>query len=202
MSGLAIYMEGGGRGKDTKVALRLGMNAFLGSLKEAAHAKAWSWNLVPCGGRDQAYKAFNHARAAGEYAVVVLLVDAEEAVNAGPCAHLSSRDRWNLAGVGDNVMHLMVQVMETWIVADPDALAVYYGQQFRRNALPRTQNLEEVAKRDIAKALERATHDTKKGDYHKIRHASALLKRIDPAKARRRCPSCERLFRDLGHALP
>jgi hypothetical protein len=87
--------------------------------------------------------------------------------------------------------------MEAWIVADPDALAAYCGQKFRNNALPKAQNLETVAKNDVAKALEEATRDTQKGSYHKIRHASDLLRLIDQEKVRKRCPRCARLFDTL-----
>jgi hypothetical protein len=99
------------------------------------------------------------------------------------------------------MIHLMVQTMEAWIVADPDALADYYGQRFRRNALPRTANLETVAKPAVATALNNATRDTQKGVYHKIKHASDLLKRIDRAKVQDRCPRCKRMFTTLGQAI-
>jgi hypothetical protein len=95
----------------------------------------------------------------------------------------------------------MVETMETWIVADPDALAAYYGQRFRTNALPHHQDLEELAKIFVATALEQATRHTQKGAYRKIRHASDLLKRIAPQKVRRRCPSCERMFITLGNTI-
>ena len=36
MSGVAIYMEGGGDGRDTKTDLRQGMDTLLQPLKEAA----------------------------------------------------------------------------------------------------------------------------------------------------------------------
>ena len=62
MSGVAIYMEGGGDGKDAKAALRQGMDALLQPLKEAARAKALHWKLVPCGGRDKAFRGFRSAR--------------------------------------------------------------------------------------------------------------------------------------------
>jgi hypothetical protein len=91
----------------------------------------------------------------------------------------------------------MAQTMETWIIADPDALSAYYGHTFRKNVLPRAQNLEAVAKDDVAKALAEATRDTQKGSYHKIRHASDLLKQIDPAKVQKRCRHCVRLFETL-----
>ena len=95
------------------------------------------------------------------------------------------------------MVHLMVQMMETWIVADPDALKAYYGQGFRANTLPRHQNLEEVSKRNIEQALDRATHGTQKEEYHKIKHAKDLLQRIDPMTVREKCPHCERLFDTL-----
>ena len=95
----------------------------------------------------------------------------------------------------------MVQAMETWIVADPDALAAYYGQRFLAKALPDTANLENVPRATITNALERATRHTQKGMYHKIRHASEILQRIDPQRVRQRCPACARLFRTLGHTI-
>lgn len=114
-----------------------------------------------------------------------------------PTDHLVARDGWNFQGVNDNLIHLMVQTMETWIVADPEALRAYYGQGFRPNALPRHQNLEEVNKSDIKQALDLATQGTQKSKYHKIKHARALLERINPMTVREKCPHCERLFETL-----
>ena len=91
--------------------------------------------------------------------------------------------------------------METWIVADPDTLQRYYGQNFARNALPRTDNLELVEKATVADALRRATQRTTKGEYHKIDHASDLLKLIDVTTVCRRCEHCERLFDVLGSVV-
>ena len=201
MSAIAIYMEGGGGGKGTRAALRRGMDGFLGKLKDVARAKGWRWRLVCCGGRDAAFRAFGNAHSNGSDALVVLLVDSEGPVDASPRAHLAARDEWNLSGVADNQIHLMVQVMETWIVADPEALAAYYGQDFRANALPTRRNLEEEGKTAIAAALDRATERTQKGRYHKIHHAAALLACIDSVKARARCRHCERLFATLDAAV-
>ena len=77
MSGIAIYMEGGGTGKENRAALRQGMDAFLQSLKEAARNKALRWKLVCCGPRDEAFRGFRNAVSNGDNAVSVLLVDAE-----------------------------------------------------------------------------------------------------------------------------
>lgn len=90
MNSIALYMEGGGQRPGTKAALRQGMDAFLAEIKDAARAKSWHWKLVCCGSRDRAYRDFDNAQATCEHAVAVLLVDAEETVNAGPCTHLSS----------------------------------------------------------------------------------------------------------------
>ncbi len=99
MSGVAIYMEGGGDSRDSKAALRQGMGVFLDPLKAVARARSWRWKLVCCGGRQEAFGAFVHALRSSESTVVALLVDAEGPVAASPRAHLQARDGWDLSGV-------------------------------------------------------------------------------------------------------
>lgn len=195
--GIEIYMEGGGNRRDGRVALRQGMDALLAPLKRAAGQKALRWKLSCCGSRNDALRAFRNAAATNRDVFVVLLVDAEGPVSQSPREHLASRDRWDVAFADEDALHLMVQVMETWIVADPDALAAYYGQGFRPNALPGAQNLEPVSKLEVERALHRATEHTRKGRYHKIRHARHLLHRIDSGRVRSRCGHCERLFNTI-----
>jgi hypothetical protein len=201
MKGVAIYMEGGGNSRDTKAALRQGMDAFLAMLKDAARARSWHWKLVCCGGRQETFDAFIRSLVADEMSVTALLVDAEGPVTSLPRAHLGARDGWDCRCVGDEAVHLMIETMETWIVADAQALATYYGQRFNANSLPKARNLETIAKSMIATALEQATRVTQKGSYHKIRHASDLLRQIDPQIVRQRCPRCARMFHDLGAAI-
>ena len=200
MSGIAIYMEGGGRGPASRGALRRGMDAFLIDLKNAAREKSWRWKLVCCGGREETFRAFRNAQGVGD-AIVVLLVDAEGPVDGSPRDHLRARDGWNMSDLDDKFVHLMAQVMEAWLVADPVTLSSYYGQGFAVNALPRAHNLETVAKPDIGNALERATRETRKGSYHKIHHASELLTRVEPKRARQRCFHCERMFAVTGRTI-
>lgn len=92
----------------------------------------------------------------------------------------------------------MAQAMEAWLLCDPEALASYYGQGFRTNALPGRKNIEEVPKEKLLSILNQATEKTTKGRYHKIWHCRDLLIRIDPAKVRARAPHCERLFQVLA----
>lgn len=201
MSGIMIFMEGGGDKRDGKVALRQGMDALLAPLKLAAGNKALRWELTPCGSRNAAFRQFRNAVNAGKDAFVVLLVDAEAPVSMTPKQHLASRDGWEIDFVDEDAFHLMVQVMETWLIADADALATYYGHEFRRNVLPRRENLEDVPKRDVEQALNRATERTTKGRYHKIKHASALLREIDRCKVRKRCHHCDRLFKAVTEKI-
>jgi hypothetical protein len=157
--------------------------------------------VVTCGSRNDARDAFLNANKTSPETFNVLLVDSEGPVSQPPRAHLKLRDGWTLTGVSEESLHLMIQVMEAWIVADPDAVEAHYGQHFLKNALPRAENLESIEKQRIYDAMKHATAKTQKGEYHKIGHAAALLEMIDPAKVRRRCPSCNRLFATLTERI-
>ena len=61
MSGITIFMEGGGNTKESRAALRQGMDAFLQPLKQAARDRSWGWNLVCRGPRGEAFRAFSDA---------------------------------------------------------------------------------------------------------------------------------------------
>lgn len=194
MTSIKIYVEGGGDGRAGKDALRRGFDAFLREQKRAAQEMGWRWNLVCAGSRDEAFNGFRAASSRPDAGVVVLLVDTEDPLRVSPIEHLRQRDHWDLDAADRQVVHLMVQTMETWIVADVEALADYYGQGFRETALPRHSNLEAVPKRDIERGLENATRATKKGAYHKIHHASPLLGKIDPVRVQERCKACRRFL--------
>ena len=201
MRGIAIYMEGGGKGKENRAALRRGMGAFLQPLREAARNKALGWNLVCCGPRDEAFQRFRNAVNNGDDVVNILLVDAEGPVSQSARAHLQGRDKEDLRFASGDTIHLMVQAMEAWVVADPAALATFYGRGFRAQKLPRAANLETVSRVDLIRRLSQATERTQKGPYHKIQHASHLLTRIDANKAMKRCGHCDELFTALGQMI-
>ena len=196
-------MEGGGDSADDKASLRRGMSELLGALREAARQERLHWKVVPCGGRNATYDAFLNATKTWPDTVNVLVIDSEAPVaNLNlPRTHLKQRDGWDLAAIQEDSIHLMIQVMDTWIIADADALANYCEQHFQKRALPQTQNLEGIEKEQIYNALERATARTQKGAYRRIRHAADLFANIDPVIVRRRCPSCGRLFVTLAHAI-
>ena len=195
---IKIFVEGGGDGRNGRAAIRNGMNGFLKAVKEAADRKRnIKWRLTACGGRNEAFGKFIREIERPTSDFVVLLVDSEGPVCKPPRLHLKERDHWDLQGVGEDHIHLMIQMMETWIIADVNTLAKFYGNNFRQSALPRATNLENTQKRDVERALAHATRGTTKGEYQKIKHAKELLERLDPKVVGERCPSCERLFNVL-----
>ncbi len=195
MTEVRIYVEGGGDSRDSKEALRRGF-------RQLFHNAGVSVQVVACGRRDKAYKDWKLALDSHSDAVNLLLVDSEGPVTGDttPWKHL--RGTWDLPLGTEERCHLMVQLMESWFLADPAALSAYYGQHFGVGGLPGRENVEEIPKSDVERSLKRATEKTQKGEYHKIRHAADLLGRIDPARVRKRAPHCERLFKTLTDVRP
>jgi hypothetical protein len=197
---LWIFIEGG-RSRGSKDQLRQAFGKFLAGPREAARQKGLHWRIVMCGSRDDAFKAFRHAVRDQPGDHLFLLVDAEGEVAGTPREHLAARDPWDLSVAEDNQCHLMAQVMESWFLADPEALARFYGQHFGAKQIPARKNVEEVPKAEVEVALKNATAKTQKGEYHKIRHGPQILESLDPDRVRARAPHCERLFEKLGEAL-
>lgn len=178
------------------------MDTLLGPLKRAAGKKSMRWKLVCCGPRSEAFRTFQNAARREDGTIVLLLVDAEGPVVAkSPCEYLQACDGWDMATVDAGSVHLMVQTMETWIVADADALKRYYGRSFNAGLLPKAEDLESVPKSEVEASLRRATEGTGKGRYHKIRHASSLLQHVHADEVKARCRHCQRLFDELGRMI-
>ena len=78
---------------------------------------------------------------------------------------------------------------------------LFYGPRFRDAALPKSPNIESVAKDEVLRRLQKATRETAKGEYHKIKHATPLLERLDLHAVRRRAPGCDRLCVVLSQYL-
>jgi hypothetical protein len=91
----------------------------------------------------------------------------------------------------------MVQCMEAWFLADAEALRRYYGKDFRESAVRGNPNVEEIPGKDVFEALKTATKDTRKGRYHKTKHAPFLLRLISPALVKQASAHCRRLFESV-----
>ena len=180
--------------------IRRGLWTFLREAREAAQARMLEWRVVPSGSRTSALRAFQKACRDYPDCFNVLVVDSEGPVGASPRQHLRDRDGWSIEQP-DEHCHLMVQMMAAWIIADREALRGFYGQGFQESAIPDSNDVEQVEKAALIPALTRASHNTQKGPYHKIRHAARLLERIDPALVRSKARHCERLFTTLGEVI-
>ena len=193
---IKIYVEGGGDASALKRQCRRGFAKLFEKAGLAGRMPA----VVACGGRGNAYEDFRIAlRHARTDEFPVLLVDSEDAVTAAPWQHLKSRDNWDRPdGAEDDQVHLMVQCMETWFLADHGQLAKYFGQGFREKALPGNVRIEEISKKTVFHALASATQDTKtKGRYDKGSHSLKVLALIDPEKVAGVSPHARHLFDTL-----
>jgi hypothetical protein len=174
---IRIYVEGGFEGS-TKTNCRKAFSTFLAKV-----VRPGSFKVIASGSRAQAFQDFCSALRQHPADYNVLLVDSETAVTTRSWQHLRERegDNWPRPhGADDDQVHLMVQVMEAWFLADPDALSTYYKQGFLRNSLPRRKNIEMIDKKAVFESLSHASKDTQKGTYHKTRHGFDLLELIDP----------------------
>lgn len=115
-----VYVEGGGDYAPLKRRCREGFSKFF---RNAGLGEAMP-KVIACGGRQNAYGKFRSAvrnASAGDF--VVLLVDSEGPVGGVPAwRHLHNRDGWTKPDeAGDDSAHLMVEVMESWFLADKGA---------------------------------------------------------------------------------
>ena len=194
MVSASLYVEGGGDSKSLKTACRRGFRKFI----ENAGATGGVSNIVACGSRGNAYRSFSKALSASVNAL--LLVDAEGPVTTQEAwQYLKANDNWDRpATATDGQCHLMVQAMESWFLADADALASFYGQDFNRRALPANRNIEQVSKEDVLAGLSQAARNTKKGGYKKGPDSYEILERLDPARVRETSPFVERFIQALS----
>ena len=193
MVSASLYVEGGGDSKSLKTACRRGFRKFI----ENAGAAGGVSNIVACGSRGNAYRSFSKALSTGLNAL--LLVDAEGPVTTQEAwQYLKANDNWDRpATATDGQCHLMVQVMESWFLADADVLASFYGQDFNRGPLPANQNIEQVPKQDALVGLDQAARNTRKGGYKKGPDSYDILARLDPARVRETSPFVERFIQAL-----
>jgi hypothetical protein len=200
-----VFVEGGGDSKVLRTACREGFTTFISKLGVARHPR-----ISACGSRQTAFDKFCTAIANGEEAL--LLVDSEEAVDVRysqgqpdgwrPWAHLKARpgDSWDKPQrCADTDCHLMVQVMESWLLADRNALKEFFGQGFKENALPAANNaVEDIGKQQVYDALSKVTSNCKtKAAYGKGEHSFKLLAKIAPNKVIRASPWAKRFVDEL-----
>ena len=90
----------------------------------------------------------------------------------------------------------MVQIMESWFLADVKTLESFFGTGFRKQALPGNPRIEDVSKQDVLNGLEQATQGTG-SSYNKGRHSFSILAMLDPIKVMKASPHADRFIKSL-----
>lgn len=196
-----IYIEGGGDSKDLQSRCREGFRKLI----ERTGFEGRMPSTVACGGRNNAYDMFKTAlRSANQDDFPMLLVDSEEPVTMAPWDHLKSRDGWERpAGAEDDQAQMMVTCMETWIMADREALRNVFGPPLRENALFPLEGLEHRSRQDLLVALKNATDDCGRGNgYDKGRRSFQILAELDPETLKENLSYFRRFSETLDRYLP
>ena len=186
-----VYVEGGGDSREQHIRCREGFR----KLMEKAGFIGAMPGFVAGGGREQTFDRFKHACTAtrqNEYPV--LLVDSEDPLEVQgdslgpespvPWAHLKKRDGWTRPPhANHDQAQLMTTCMETWILADRDALVRFFGQHLDRNALLPLDKLEIRSRHKVQESLQKATARCGKGrGYKKGDRSFKVLAELEPDK--------------------
>lgn len=197
-----VYLEGGGNSKEGKVRCREGFRKLFEKCGFMGRMPA----LVACGSRNEAYDDFKTAHSkstAGDF--TGLLVDSEEPVSDidKPWEHVAQRtgDNWSRpTGSDDEQLLLMATSMETWIVADREALKAHFGPRFNESALPPVQHMEQRDRHAVLNALQRASKDCP-GPYAKVPKSFEIMGKLNPDVLEQHLPSFGRTRRILNSKL-
>lgn len=126
-----VYVEGGGSQRRAKTACRKAFRLFF----EKVLGDQRKPRIIASGSREEAYEdSCRSLKDQGTFPL--LLVDSEGPVDAGKtaCEHLRNRDHWTNV-MPDGQVHLIVQCIEAWFLADLSAVVQYYGNEFKEGAL-------------------------------------------------------------------
>ncbi len=190
-----IYVEGGGDSNALKQPLRQGFKKFLTEIDQKV-----SLSIIAGGGRGQTFERFRNAIEYYPQELSLLLLDAEEAVSTGelPRQYLRTQNpSWTFPNASDDQYHLMVQIMESWFLADKERLKEFYGARFHDGAIPERTDVEGVPKQQVYQELSAATKDSKRGEYKeelKRTRGSEILECIRAHEVRSKASHCKRLF--------
>jgi hypothetical protein len=183
-----LYVEGGAVGRDADADFRRGWKAFLREIHALARENGYqSLEIVRGGGRADTFRRFLRHQEEFPEDLCALVVDSECRVadGAGPWAVVRERegDGWRKPDWGRSEhLFLMVQMLETWLVTDPQAFTRVFKRGFDASRLPPLQGLESRSKDFINRAIDAATRDCGRRYTHGQSHL--VLEFVDPARVR------------------
>ncbi len=212
-----LIIEGGGDPASSKL-LRQAFGAFI---TRAVPNCRYPPSIIAGDTHDESLKFFAQQLRRKDV-ISILLVDSEAPVpdGVGRIEFVNNKDKLysnqgehRLPSEAASQVYLMVQMMEAWLLADPEALANYYGQDFHAASLPRNPNVEQVSKSDIEGGLRAAVKDTREKYYHKVKHGFDLIgeadkqrpptdfskrRSIDPQRVRAASRHCDEFINKLA----
>lgn len=187
-------MEGGGDTRAQAAPLRKAVHLWLARV--LPEGKDRNVRVIACGPRRKAFEMFRDDLAKFPSSLCLLLVDSEEPIRtASGWEHVRTRDgdSWERPSAApEEQIHFMAVVMETWLLADGEALRGYFGEGFNDKHLPGHPDLESLDKAEVYRRLESATRGSRRGCYNKGRDLE-LLGRVDSRRVLARCPHASRL---------
>jgi hypothetical protein len=181
VSEIRVYFEGDPQ-------LKEGFHAFFGKLVFKDYPRRCRVRFIAGRGRSKTIDDFQVSLASNPSSWNVLLIDSEGPDDGKLFAALK------LPVAQEDSVFWMVQLMESWFLADIQTLKNYYGKGFSEARLRANRDIEGIPKKDVLKRLGLATKMTQKRKYDKIDDAPRLLRLIEPAALRKACPNCGRIF--------
>ena len=182
-----VVVEGGGDAKVQDGPFREGYGSFLRKMAPSeVDGRPVALEVVRGKGGPNAVDKSVQQKRQYPHALVILLIDSERPVAEGASVWAAIKAGHGVdrpSGAEEGHAFLMVQCVETWLVADPDALAAYYGQGFKRERLPKRTDLEEEPKADVQRKLEAAVGGIGGGYRHG--DSARLIEKVDPERVAR-----------------
>lgn len=182
---LRIYFEG-------DVRLRPGFHEFFKEIVGAARARSCRIELIATDGTPVA--DYYNGIKANPNAWNVLLLDSDTHIDSTLEQLCRSK---GVEPTYSGSVFWMVQVMESWFLADIDALRSYFGNSIREG----NPKVEEIPKSDVLQKLDQAAHRRFDRGYDKIQDGVKLLNITNAVKVRKAAPNCERMFTALLNEL-
>lgn len=191
---IKIYIEGEGEGKDMDIRFREAWTRFF----KSAGLTGRMPKPIRGKGRAHTFDLFSTAIQNGQIDTMpLLLLDSEEKMisDQGVWQHLKALDGWEKPTKStENHAYLMVQVMETWFLADLPALQNYFGSKFKISKIPAWTDLESQPKQSVFGALSKATSACNEKRYAKGKISFEILGKINPILVQQKCSQAKRLF--------
>ena len=162
------------------------------------------FKLIAGGSRTEAVKDFQRSCRSQPSNVNILLIDSEGPIpdTASAIQSLRAQRFWDgSVACDDDQVNLMVQAMEAWFIADPQALVNHFGQDFSIKALPSPQNAESVSPSDLTTAIHEGLRNSGRRRYDKVTDGVKLLQLIDRVKVGQYCQHFQRLMDYLSRQI-